>query len=222
MTKLNIKPERQLQIERYIREICYRTTLPREPVNSEPMIRLLAIHDFIGAINLIKMQMGLHEAQIDLAEFFHDENRKACAFIRLPEIMPIFGSKDFKNKLFVINIRHDYLYSGQNDLLIKSIAHELSHIILRSTASKLKESEEATDLMAMCSGFHEIYLRGFEAADRVENRKYRNKDESIDQYKKRLEIINNGNEFCARIYLSTDEVRFACQLIKNRLDLRRQ
>lgn len=89
-------------------------------------------------------------------EKWHTPN--ATAVIGIPDPMPRFGTMEFKQMEIVIEIRD----AIKNNFypFIKTIAHELSHVIMFSTKHELCHSEVATDLCAMVFGFSDFFMKG--------------------------------------------------------------
>jgi Putative peptidoglycan binding domain len=80
----------------------------------------------------------------------------AAAWIELPNEIPAFGSKEFKEMTIKMYFRKSF-FQQSYDRTAMVVAHELSHIVLESIRHPLKKCEKAVDLTAMLLGFSRIY-----------------------------------------------------------------
>jgi len=86
-------------------------------------------------------------------------NIAANARIALYIPMPNYNSIEFKNLRFVVEYNDKYATLSV-DRFIYCIAHELGHVLLHSRFSPHRDSEIATDLIAMVMGFDAAYEKG--------------------------------------------------------------
>jgi hypothetical protein len=89
----------------------------------------------------------------------------ATAWISLPEKMPRYGTAAFKELKLDIFILKSFAETAPYDQFVIVVAHELSHVVLESTAHPLRKEEKAVDLTAMILGFSYLYR---DAAHRVQ------------------------------------------------------
>lgn len=117
--------------------------------------------------------------------------KTSLARVHIPGNLPVYGTDKFKQLKIGIDMKssakkHFYAF-------IRSISHELAHVILYSTRHELNDSEIATDLCTMVFGFSDVVRKG-----------------SI--YKKEI----NGSLFRGTIgYLSEDQIRYATNYIES-------
>lgn len=85
--------------------------------------------------------------------------KQAAAFVNLPtNNMPPLNSIAFQNLRIPICIKKSI--TNKYETFVYVVAHELSHIVLHGTNHSLKESEVATDLFVLISGFGWIMEEG--------------------------------------------------------------
>jgi hypothetical protein len=80
------------------------------------------------------------------------------AQVIIPENMPLYGSKDFNNNLINIRVSENCLEKPETFVTI--IAHELSHVLLKSVRHPKANDEIYADLMPIILGFGEIVKVG--------------------------------------------------------------
>jgi hypothetical protein len=142
------------------------------PVPIEPLKALHAVQDYKGMVQLIKKSMNI--ADIKFLLFWVSEGaarqNDAPAWIelpRLPDRLPFYGTKEFKETSLRIYFRKSFLKRTYDQVAI-AIAHELSHVVLDSIRHPLFRDEKAVDLTAMLLGFRRLYLSGAHTqADRI-------------------------------------------------------
>lgn len=199
-------------LDRYLGEICKFYGGPKKPVVLDPLTKMYDDRNYAGIVKYIKDNLLLRDLKLTLAKVKSGGPPKALAWV--PKIYIAYGTKDFKEAEVIISIRKDYLENASLDAIVSTISHELTHLVLDSTFNPLRDSEIATELTAMCLGYHEFFLRDFEAGNRLTKMKH----ESILNYLKRAYgLVSKTVTYEKRGYLSTPEIRYAYNWIKKRL-----
>lgn len=83
----------------------------------------------------------------------------APAWIIMPDPMPIYGTRDFREQTVVMYIRKQFLLEAPSGTVVRVMAHELSHVLLNAVRHPLRRQEEAVDLTAMLLGFRNVFIR---------------------------------------------------------------
>jgi hypothetical protein len=132
------------------------------PIPTAALISLHTAQDYKGMVALIKKKMNIEGRLIvawvnsggpkDMAE--------APAWIQMPEDMPFYGTKAFRETTVKMFIRKSFLKQYAYDQTAIMFAHELSHIVLNSIRHPLRRCEKAVDLTAMLLGFRQLYASG--------------------------------------------------------------
>jgi len=115
-------------------------------------------------------------------------HKNAPAWVQLPFDMPEFGSTAFKKMKIKMYFRKSFFEQAYDEAAV-AVAHEFSHVVLKSTRHPLRKCERAVDLTAMLLGFRRL----FESACYKER-----------QWGNRIEIKELG-------YLSRQKVEHASQ-----------
>ncbi len=213
-----LKPERKIMIERTLQAFCKSGLLPRPSIDPEPIRKLYGEKNYVGMVRFIQKQMNLKDVAVTLGKVKSGGPAEtALAWIKMPPPIPIFGSQEFKKWGVTLFIYYDCLNKRPFEMIAGAISHEFSHVVLHSTRDALRESEEATDLFAMTSGYHELYLRAFEISNKLKNSYRKSPYESFSEYFKRVCEIWSGTKYEIATYLTTAEVEFAHQWIVSRL-----
>jgi hypothetical protein len=92
-------------------------------------------------------------------EDFDFTNPRSSACILVPERIPRYGTSEL-NDYKCLAVISEALVNESFESFVYGIAHEISHIVLKSTRNLLHQSEVATDLTAMILGFREIMRTG--------------------------------------------------------------
>ena len=85
---------------------------------------------------------------------------KGAMWIDMPLRVPLCGKRDFTITKATVYFRQSFLDCAPFETIVFGIAHELSHVVLRSIDHELKSDEIAVDLTAMMLGFRNFYLAG--------------------------------------------------------------
>lgn len=80
-----------------------------------------------------------------------------AAAVGIPKFMPLYGTREFLNQTLPMEVSKSTLLNPF-EIFVCSIAHEMSHIVLFSVFSPLKNSEIATELLMMASGCAEFLV----------------------------------------------------------------
>jgi hypothetical protein len=136
-----------------------------EPISTGALKALHAANDYKGMVQLIKKAMNI--ADVTFKVFWvtegaaQDRDKLAPAWIllpRLPDRLPFYGTKEFKDYSLEIYFRKSFLEGQTYGQVAIVIAHELSHVVLDSIRHPLFREEKAVDLTAMLLGFRRLYL----------------------------------------------------------------
>jgi hypothetical protein len=135
------------------------------PVSAGTLQSLHQAKNYKGMVQQIKKFMNIEGVKIRVEWVpdgaANDESRKdAPAWINLPDKMPSYGTKAFKEMTLRMCIRRPFLRQSTYDQAAITIAHELSHLVLDSIAHPLCREEKAVDLTAMLLGFRLLYKSG--------------------------------------------------------------
>ncbi len=203
-------------ILRYLQKLS-ESFKPKLAVNPKPLRQMWQKQNHVGMVTLIRDSLNLQGLKIVLALVKSGGPKKASAWIERPVPTPYYGSKEFREMNVYLYIRNEYVKNESFEMVVKTFAHELSHIVLHSTHHPLKDSEEATDLVAMLLGYHEFYLRAFTGNGCLKNAATKRDGEDLWTYTKRAArgLVNFRAE--VTIYLNTSEVCFAHEWIEARL-----
>ncbi len=155
---MNIENATRADIRFYL-HVLHQSLGIREPI-SEKALKILFETNLFGECVLgIMRKMGLSN-KVKVICYSNEKYPRpgSAAYIDLPVNMPLFGSKQFKEILIPVCIKKEITYNY--DTFVITIAHELAHIVLHSTKSKLRMSEVATDLFVLLSGFQRNVIKG--------------------------------------------------------------
>ena len=160
---------RHKEIKTYLRQL--QQVLPRVP--AIPVGALKSLHkarDYEGMIRLIRKTMNIEvDLRIGWVNRGEPKNAGAPAWVKLPDEMPFYGSKAFREMRIEICFRKSFLEQSAYDQIAIVVAHELSHIVLDSIGHPLRREEMAVDLTAMLLGFRQLYKSGCYKEQRFRN-----------------------------------------------------
>lgn len=145
-----------IDVNAYIGEL--RRSLPCVPPFLDRQIKALHRKREFGAIvRLVRSMMNV-DARITL----HwtngpSSNRQAPAWIRLPSDMPEYGTQAFKDLKLDMFILKSFADQSRCHEFLVVVAHEISHVVLKSIGHPLRTEEKAVDLTAMLLGFSYSY-----------------------------------------------------------------
>jgi hypothetical protein len=156
---------RKQMIEAYLAQLITSLGKPRSLVEESPLLRLYENKAYTAMIlhikKLFRLECGLKVGYVNNWPFKtepHIKNAPAC--IKMPKVMPPYGTKAFKALQITMYIRKSFLERATFYELVIAIAHELSHIVLSAVGHSLRVEEPAVDLTAMLLGFSEFYKKG--------------------------------------------------------------
>lgn len=180
------------QIESYLSQL--RQTVPQvPPVSVDGLKALHRRRDYEGMVRLIRRTMNLDvKLKVGWVNSGGPKgSEQAPAWVQMPEIMPFYGTPEFKRLTLTMFIRKSFLECSSYAHATITIAHELSHVVLDSIRHPLRREEKAVDLTAMLLGFGYLYRRA-----------------AITKtvYHDRTEVTRLG-------YLSETELDAACRLL---------
>jgi hypothetical protein len=146
----------EIDVNAYVDQL--RRSLPYVP--PFPNRKIKALHrkrEFGGIVRLVRSMMNV-DARITLHWTSNPlPDRKAKAWIRLPENMLQYGTQAFKDLKLDMFILKAFAHQSRCHEFIIAVAHELSHIVLESIRHPLRTEEKAVDLTAMLLGFSYSY-----------------------------------------------------------------
>jgi hypothetical protein len=124
-----------------------------------------AAQDYKGMVQLIKKAMSIEDVTflvfwVPEGAAQRKQQKDAPAWVQLPEELPFYGTKAFKETSLKMFFRKSFLEGHTYDQVAIVIAHELSHVVLDSIRHPLRREEKAVDLTAMLLGFRLLYLSG--------------------------------------------------------------
>jgi len=144
-------------IESYIRQLRNSFGLKR-PIGDEKLYALHQAKDYHGMVGVIMTALAI-DFKVKLG-LVNSGGPNAPAWIEKPAQFPPFFSPKFKEVEVTMYLRKTFLAEVGFETVVVAISHELSHVVLDSTASPLREHEEAVDLTAMLLGFRDFYVTG--------------------------------------------------------------
>jgi hypothetical protein len=144
----------------------------KPPVETSELFALFIKRDLTGLVRVVKVGLGL-DLKMRVGLVNSGGNPASPAWIRMPNPMPPYGTKAFKNVVATLYIRKEFFGDYNFESIVCAIAHEMSHVILEATGHPLSDNEKAVDLTAMLSGFAELYVRGITYHDFGESRTYK-------------------------------------------------
>lgn len=131
----------------------------KPPVNTKELWSLFLKQDFAGLVGVIKSHFHLDlRMRVGFVNSGGDPN--SPAWIRRPTPIPPYGTAAFRSVMATLYIRKDFLCQMPFETVVFCIAHEMAHLALDATGHPLREDEEVVDLVAMLSGFAELYVKG--------------------------------------------------------------
>jgi hypothetical protein len=145
----------------YIRDISASLGGIRPLVQEEVLRTLHRKKDFIGIIRHIKKEMLLG-MRLKIALVNHGGEPGAPAWVEMPHLMPLYGTKEFEDVLIRMYIRKSFLHDYPFETVVAVVAHELSHVVLKAIRHRLYQVEVAVDLTAMILGYRDFFRRGCE------------------------------------------------------------
>ena len=133
----------------------------RPPVAEEPLRKLFEAKDYVGLVRVIKTDV-CRDARIRLGLVNSGGGEKTAARVVMPNPMPMYGSREFKQTLVTMYIKKAFLNACTFEGAAATIAHECAHIVLNSIGHALRTSEEAVDMTAMVLGYRRLHIESVE------------------------------------------------------------
>jgi hypothetical protein len=126
-------------------------------VDMDVLKRLHHAGDYTGLVAAIRDHLKLDiKLRVGLVNSGGSQN--AAAWVSLPQPMPMYGTLAFKNTLATVYLRKSLIAVSTTEMIVVTIAHELSHIVLNGIGHRLRSEEKAVDLTAMILGFAGAYF----------------------------------------------------------------
>jgi hypothetical protein len=150
-------------VKKYLQEL--RRMLPYVPPISVAALKSLhKAHDYKGMVKLIKRAMNIEDVTFLVVWVPEDaektgKHKDAAAWVNLPNEMPSYGTKAFKELTIKMFFRKSFIEQAYDEAAV-AIAHELSHVVLESIRHPMRRCEKVVDLTAMLLGFRSLYASG--------------------------------------------------------------
>lgn len=151
MSEIDVKA----YLDQLRRDLTYVSPIPVQTIKT-----LHKKRDFGGIIKLIRRTMN-----VDVGLTVHwtstpsTGNPNALAWIEIPQKMPYYGTAAFKKLKLDIFMMKPFVETKPYDEFAITVAHELSHVVLKSIEHPLRNEEKAVDLTAMLLGFSYLYRK---------------------------------------------------------------
>jgi hypothetical protein len=162
---------RQALIESWIDALRASFGSAKAPLAEEELRTLYDARDYAGMVlyiqNVLRLDMKV------LLGLVNKGGPDAPAWVRLPSIMPLYGTSAFRQTTIVFHLRKSFLHKGNFETTVLAIAHELCHVLLDATWHPLRRQEEAVDLTAMLLGFRDFYVTGCQSSVALDADSYR-------------------------------------------------
>jgi hypothetical protein len=132
---------------------------PVPPIDLTPIKRLHEARDHKGIVQCVKRLMNLED--ITISVFWVSESvaagpKDAPAWVELPQSMPFYRTKEFKEMTVKMFFRKSFFQQAYDQAAL-AVAHELSHVVLESIHHRLRNCEKAVDVAVMILGFGQLY-----------------------------------------------------------------
>ena len=88
------------------------------------------------------------------------QKRGFAARIRFSKHVPLHFTQEFARERYEICVAEDLLQYGSFEAITFTLAHEVSHVVLHATRSRLAHSERATEVCAMMLGYEHLSTSG--------------------------------------------------------------
>lgn len=184
----------------------------RQPVDPTLLQELHKKKDYAGMLRAICKDLRL-DMRLRVGYVNSGGPESAPAWVLCPVPMPLHGTQEFRSTLVTVYFRKEYLEQATFAMLVSSMAHEMSHVVLNGMRHVLRLQEEAVDLTAMILGYREFYLASVEPVTTG------TATEGMQAFMQQLNLIAFGPfevEYEERSfgYLTAREMRYAASLMK--------
>jgi hypothetical protein len=150
---------RKALVEQYVTELLGSFGgYTRRPADDSELEHLWLARDYTAMLGFVQRVLAV-DCNLSLG-LVNSGGPDAPAWVILPDKLPLYGSSSFKNYRATVYVRRTYLAKAPFEVVVKTLAHELSHVLLNSLPHSLREKEEAVDLTAMILGFRDFYVTG--------------------------------------------------------------
>jgi|GEM_PF-1784003 len=129
----------------------------RQRVAQEPLAKLHSNNGFGDMLRAVADMLSL-DCKLTLNIWTQPGFRDAPLHIFIPNPMPLFGTRQFREYHFTIDAHKGALRHYPFPMITFGLAHELCHLVLFATQHPLHKDELATDLAAMMLGFSEFEI----------------------------------------------------------------
>jgi hypothetical protein len=163
---INQPNETPVQDDTFYKNLCriveeLLQTFPLKPAINDSLIKKhFDDRNFALCKSEIQKKMGI-ECQVKLISYEDDKfpgRERTNGFVTIPNNIPLIATEQFRNFRFEITIKKSTKIKYET--FVYTLAHEMSHILLHSIKHRLKDSEEATDILPMLLGFSNIMKNG--------------------------------------------------------------
>jgi len=208
---------RQGMIEVYTQKLCASLGGVYPPINPEKLKKLYEEKKFVEIAHYIQTNLRINlQLRIKFENFRGPDN--APAWIGIPELMPLYGSRTFNQLILTIHVWKSFL-KNPFEAIIRSFAHELCHIILRALSHELQYKEEAVDLAAMIFGYRNFFRTGSQYKEIIKQEK------NGPFFKKIIDFLSGNSKKQKNVirthtfgYLTLDEINFAADIMDRLYD----
>lgn len=150
---------RKALIESYIDQLRASYGKVRMPIEEERLRSLYDEQEYGAMVYQIKTMLNL-SYPIVLGLVNKGGPPNALAWIETLGDYPRLWERMFRKVSITMYLRKSFLAEGTFETAVLAMAHELCHVVLRSTWHVLRDQEEAVDLTAMLLGFRDFYVTG--------------------------------------------------------------
>lgn len=176
----------------------------KAPVDDAELARHYSARDYTEMLRYIRNSMRLN-LRLKLG-VVTDGGPAAPAWVEMPERIPLFGTKEFKELQLRVFLRRSFIEKSGFEQLVVVLAHEMAHIVLDSIRHPLHRTEEAVDLTAMMLGYRDFFTTGCAYTAYASDMQWHQR--LFDWFKETAGIGDPRKSFHIG-YLKAEEVRYA-------------
>ncbi len=132
----------------------------QRPIDETELRKLYQTQDYTGMVRYIGGTLHLGGVPFRIGFVNKGGLKNTPAWVDIPHSMPLYGTSELRRTAITIHIRKRFLRESTFEAVVMMLAHELSHVVLRSLRHEFAEKEKAVDLAAMFLGYRNFYRRG--------------------------------------------------------------